>query len=558
MSGGQRARRRPDLSAWLLDRTGRGNPATRIDAAHQDGVAWSRGNLARPLVHGSTYFAALLEAVESTGEGDLVWFTDWQGNPDQRLSDDPDSELVGVLGRAVDRGADVRALVWRSQPSLLGYSHEEHRDLGSQLQERGADVVLDMRVRRGGAHHQKFVVVRYAGSPARDVAFVGGIDLCHGRRDDANHGGDPQAEEIAEEYGDRPPWHDVQVALRGPVVHDVETVFRERWEDSTPTSRSFVRRLRDSADDLHEERRPLPPQAPPPPPVPDTDHAVQLLRTFPRLGPGWAYDFAPDGERSVARGYTRAVQQARHLVYIEDQFLWGGEMSTVLVEALEANPDLHLVAVLPQFPDQEGWFARDPQMLGRLRGVQRVLMTAPDRVAFFGLENHAGTPVYVHAKVCVLDDVWASIGSDNFCRRSWTNDSELSAAVVDMTVGEGDGAEARAGYARRLRLTLAAEHLDRLDPDHLTTLDAMEDADLLDVMADCVAPADLFAVFNASADALDAWHAGGRVGPRPPGRLRRLPEPRLSLPRQALAAPMYRFLHDPDGRPARMRWRKQF
>ena len=59
----------------------------------------------------------------------------------------------------------------------------------------------------------------------------------------------------------------------------------------------------------------------------------------------------------------------------------------------------------------------------------------------------------MHAKTCVVDDTWATIGSDNFNRRSWTHDSELSAVVVDDA--------ARATYARRLRLTLAAEHLDR-------------------------------------------------------------------------------------------------
>lgn len=545
-------RQLPDLTRWFLNRADRGNTHSKIDAQHRAGEGWSRDNLARPLVHGHTYFAELLQVIEQTGEGDIVWFTDWQSNEDQQLSDDPDSTLLQVLGDALDRGADVRALVWRSHPGLIGYSQEEHRDLGKSLQDLGGDVQLDMRVRRNGAHHQKFVVVRHRDDATRDVAYVGGIDLCHGRRDDANHGGDPQAEEIASEYGPRPPWHDVQVALQGPVVHDVETVFRERWQDSTPTSRNPFRRAKDAEDNLHDELRPLPPQAPPPPPRDDAAHAVQLLRTFPKLGHGWAYDFAPDGERSVARGYTRAVGQARQLIYIEDQFLWGGEMSTVLVQALERNPDLHLVAVLPQFPDQEGWFARDPQMLGRMRGVMRVLKTAPDRVAFYGLENHAGTPVYVHAKVCVLDDVWASIGSDNFCRRSWTNDSELSAAVIDL------GPEGRAGYARRLRLTLAAEHLDRLDPDHLTSIDAMEDADLLEVMEDCVEPVDLFRRYAASADALEAWHAGDRKGPRPPGRLRRLPEPALSLPRQALAAPWYRFLHDPDGRSPLMRWRRRF
>ncbi|MFT4187784.1 MAG: phospholipase [Aeromicrobium sp.] len=521
------------MSEWFLTASERGNPATRIDARHPGDQAWSDGNLARPLIHGATYFAELFERIEATGPGDLICVTDWQGDPDQRLTDDPDSEVAEVFGRALDRGADVRALVWRSHSGLLGYATEKHHRLGELLQERGADVQLDMRVRAGGAHHQKFLVIRHADDPSRDIAFVGGIDLCHGRRDDAAHEGDPQADPIAAEYGDRPAWHDVQVALQGPVVHDVETVFRERWEDATPLTRHPLRHLQDRLRGVHDERRPLPPQLPPPPRE-AADHRVQLLRTYPKLGPGWSYDFAPDGERSVARGYSKAVQRARSLIYLEDQFLWGQQMSDVLVEALEQNPDLRLIGVLPQFPDQDGWFARDPQVLGRLRALRRVYAAAPDRVAFYGIENHAGRPVYVHAKVCVLDDWWASIGSDNFCRRSWTNDSELSAVVIDP---EGDDHSA---YGRKLRLTLAAEHLDV----------AVEEAP--------VGHQDMFEAFARTADALEEWHRAGRRGPRPPGRLRRLPEPTLPLFRQALAAPWYRYLHDPDGRPRVLRRRRVF
>lgn len=520
---------------WFLPAAERGNPDTVID--HANGIGYSRGNLARPLIHGTVYFAELLRCINAAGDGDLIWFTDWQSNADQRLDDGPDSELLTVLGAAIARGADVRALVWRSHSPLLGYSADEHRDLGEALQKLGGDVMLDMRVRRSGAHHQKFVVIRYGADPSRDTAFVGGIDLCHGRRDDAAHAGDPQADEIAAEYGPRPPWHDVQVAIQGPAVHDVETVFRERWDDSCPTTRNPVRLLRDAASKLDDERRPLPPQAPPPPAVEDGTHAVQLLRTYPRLGPGWKYDFARNGERSVARGYTRAIGKTHRMIYLEDQFLWGAEMSSVLVEALERNPELRLIAVLPQFPDEDGWFARDPQILGRIRGVMQVILAAPERVAFFGLENDAGTPVYVHAKVCVLDDHWVSIGSDNFCRRSWTNDSELTAAIIDEA-GEEDG------LARRLRLALAAEHLDA-DPSS-------------DAVDGCVDPVEMFRRYSDSADALDAWHRSGRAGTRPPGQLRRLPEPKLSIPRQLFAAPLYRYLHDPDGRALRMRVRKEF
>ena len=97
----------------------------------------------------------------------------------------------------------------------------------------------------------------------------------------------------------------------------------------------------------------------------------------------------------------------------------------------------------------------------------------------FDVENHAGTPVYVHAKVCVVDDIWASVGSDNFNRRSWTHDSELSSAVLDTTrdprepqdpAGTGEGARV---FARDLRLALAREHLDLAD-------DGSEDDAVLD------------------------------------------------------------------------------
>ncbi len=174
-----------------------------------------------------------------------------------------------------------------------------------------------------------------------------------------------------------------------------------------------------------------------------------------------------------------------------------------------------------------------------------MLRAAPDRVAVYGVENHAGTPVYVHAKTCLVDDQWATVGSDNFNRRSWTHDSELSAAVIDTASGTGSS-----GFAQRLRLALAAEHLDRpFDPE----VDASDDGSLLSVMGDCVDPAGQFAAYAESAAALDAWHAGGEAGERPAGRLRRLDPPEMVPLTRALALPAYLVVHDPDGRPRPLR-----
>jgi len=515
---------------WLLTRPERGNPSTRVDDRHEGDHAWSEGNLVTPLVHGAAYFRALYEALTATRAGDLVLFTDWQGDADERLTDEPGSEVVEVLGSADERGVDVRGLVWRSHLDQTGFFATENRHLGERLQRRGAEVLLDMRVRAGGSHHQKFVVIRHRDDPSRDVAFVGGIDLAHNRRDDADHHGDPQPQPLTDEYGPNPPWHDLQVRIQGPAVHDVETVFRERWEDPTPLSRSPLRRLSDRVRRLDVHADPLPAQQPPPPEA--GTHTVQLLRTYPNLRHGRDFPFAQGGERSVARGYTKAIAQASGLVYVEDQYFWGHDVADPFLAALRDRPELRLVVVIPLVPDVDG-LSRIPELLGRHRAFRAVMSVAPGRVAAYGIENHAGTPVYVHAKVCVIDDVWASVGSDNFNRRSWTHDSELSCVVLDEE------------YARSLRLTLAAEHLDRLAE---VEADGLEQA-----MADCVEPVGLFDAYAASADRLDAWHAAGRVGERPPGRLRRLPLPELSPFQRRWAKVPLEVLHDPDGRPGPIR-----
>jgi phosphatidylserine/phosphatidylglycerophosphate/cardiolipin synthase-like enzyme len=519
-----------DPAQWLLTKSERANPQTALDAPHPGDQAWSGGNLVRPLIHGSTYFSALYDALEATQQGDRVYFTDWQGDADQRLTDDPGSEVAQVLGRADERGVDVKGLVWRSHLDQTGFFAAENRHLGEQLQKRGAEVLLDMRVRAGGSHHQKFVVVRHREDPTRDVAFVGGMDLAHNRRDDADHGGDPQPQPLTKEYGAHPPWHDVQVAIQGPAVYDVETVFRERWADPTPLSRSPIRK----AVDLyrHDDTSPdgLPEQWPAPPPA--GPHVVQLLRTYPDLRFGLDYPFANGGERSVARGYSKAVSRAERIVYVEDQYFWGHGVADIFENRLREEKDLRVIVVIPLIPDVAG-VNRVPQELGRERSIRRLMRVAPGRVAAYGIENHQGTPVYVHAKVCVIDDTWASTGSDNFNRRSWTHDSELTAVVLDED------------YARDLRLTLAAEHLDRLAE--------VPGRGLREVMSDCLEPAGMYDAYAASADRLEAWHAGGRQGERPPGRLRPLPVPALSSFTRAWAHLPLAVLHDPDGRPRSLR-----
>ena len=524
------------LDDWFLTPEERGNPLSELDVGRA-GAAWTEGNHVEFLVDGATYFTQLERAMSTLGPDDQVRFTDWRSDGDESLTDDGAS-VASLFARASRAGVDVRGLVWRSHSDRFAFSAKQNRQMAREVNRAGGEVLLDERVRRGGSHHQKLVLVRHRVEHERDVAFVGGIDLCHGRRDDDRHGGDHQIITLDPRYGARPPWHDVQLAVRGPAVTDLDLTFRERWSDPTPLNhsgrfRTLVARMFSRA----RRPRPLPGRLADPPRA--GSHAVQVLRTYPARRP--SYPFAPEGERSVARAFAKAIERARTLIYLEDQYFWSAEIAELLARALRQHDQLQLIVVVPRYPDKDGRVSGPPSRLAQQRAMNVVRAAGGDRVGFYDVHNDAGTPIYVHAKVCVIDDVWATVGSDNLNRRSWTHDSELSCAILDSELdprgpadpgGLGDGSRK---FARQLRLRLWAEHLGRSE----------DDPELLDVT-------------HAAA----LWRREGdsplvdRDGPGARLRVHHVePVPRSS---KAWAELVYRVVFDPDGRPTRLRLRGRF
>ena len=99
-------------------------------------------------------------------------------------------------------------------------------------------------------------------------------------------------------------------------------------------------------------------------------------------------------------------------------------------------------------------------MLGRARAMQEMSDVAPGRVAIYGIENHQCTPVYVHAKVGIVDDRWLTIGSANLSNRSFGLDTECNLVV------ESRGDPRLAAAIRTMRDRLLCEHL-AVTPDAL-------------------------------------------------------------------------------------------
>ena len=67
-------------------------------------------------------------------------------------------------------------------------------------------------------------------------------------------------------------------------------------------------------------------------------------------------------------------------------------------------------------------------------------------------------PIYVHAKVAIIDDLWSTVGSANLNNRGMRDDTELNVATLD------------AELARGLRMLLWAEHLELLGEASMLTV----------------------------------------------------------------------------------------
>jgi phosphatidylserine/phosphatidylglycerophosphate/cardiolipin synthase-like enzyme len=64
-------------------------------------------------VHGAEYFRTS-PRVEAARAGDRIFFTDWRGDSDERLTD-AGPTIGELLCEAARRGVHVRSLLWRAQ-----------------------------------------------------------------------------------------------------------------------------------------------------------------------------------------------------------------------------------------------------------------------------------------------------------------------------------------------------------------------------------------------------------------------------------------------------------
>jgi phosphatidylserine/phosphatidylglycerophosphate/cardiolipin synthase-like enzyme len=185
----------------------------------------------------------------------------------------------------------------------------------------------------------------------------------------------------------------------------------------------------------------LPPVATPPS---AGDIELQVVRTV----PDGMYPLLPRGDFRILESYLRALRGAQRFIYLENQFLWSPEILEVLRDKLAKppTPDFRLLLVLPAKPNSGGDDTRG--QLGTLAQADgdggRLLACT-----LYAIGAEKDWPIYVHAKVGIVDDVWMTVGSANLNEHSLFNDTEMNLVTHDSHL------------AQQTRLRLWAEHLER-------------------------------------------------------------------------------------------------
>lgn len=310
---------------------------------------------------------------------------------------------LGLLSLA-QRGSNlIDALRWRLHPRIQ-LRTDSHHPLG------------------GSVHHKLAVI-------DDRVAFCGGIDITTDRWDSPRHASpDPQrCNPNGKSYA---PWHDVALAVEGPVAAALGQLARDRWKCAVGSAID--------APPLTNET-PWPPQL-------DADLRnvdVAIARTRPA--------FRDDLEiREIEQLFVDLIAGAERFIYAENQYFASRRIAEAIAMRLSEPLGPEIVVVNPA--TSSGWLAEAAmgsaratllKVLGVTTGFERFRMYTPV------VED--GTAIYVHAKLMIVDDRVLRVGSANFNNRSMALDGECDLA---LSAAEPDRPSITA-----LRERLLAEHL---------------------------------------------------------------------------------------------------
>ncbi|MEO6799343.1 MAG: phospholipase D-like domain-containing protein [Rhodanobacter sp.] len=197
---------------------------------------------------------------------------------------------------------------------------------------------------------------------------------------------------------DVPPWRDTGVALRGPVVAELEAAFAQSWSEIGAPLREFISPAESA--------------------VAPGEVSLRLIATQPATAGMYRLD-------------QLIASLARKSLWLTDAYFVGiAPYVQALVAAARDGVDVRLL--VPGSSDI-------PAVAGMSRSGYRPLLKA-------GIRVFEWNGSMLHAKTAVADGQWARVGSSNLNIASWLSNQELDVAIEDA----GFAGQLTAQYERDL------------------------------------------------------------------------------------------------------------
>lgn len=381
------------------------------------------------IIDAADYFAAVQKALKNARRQILLIGWDF----DTRIClDGPAGSKSTTLGRFILKlskqrpDLEIRILKWNLGALKVLTRGSMIFTMLNWIRHRRIKLKLDSAHPVGASHHQKLIVIDDT------FAFCGGIDMTSSRWDTREHLDDDPRRKAADGsiYN---PWHDITMAVDGAAAKALGQLARDRWERATGKK--------------------LPPRASASDPWPQgleptfRDVCVAIARTRSEHN-------GCEEIRENEALFVDMINSARRFIYAENQYFASRVITEAIARRMQEEDPPEFVLVMPDSAD--GWLEQVAMDTARSKMMAMIAkVDHKKRFRVYSPVTAAGKPIYVHAKLTIVDDQVIRVGSSNMNNRSLGLDSE-SDLCIDARLGEYDTVSPRIAS---IRLGLMAEHL---------------------------------------------------------------------------------------------------
>ena len=391
-----------------------------------------KASRAHPVVDAAPYFEIIQAAMMNAQHRIMLIGWDFDTRIDlsrsRRKKGDPPKRLGDFILWLADRTPDleIKLLKWNIGALKMVARGSTMVDVAKWAMHKQIQFKLDSAHPIGCSHHQKIVVID------DKMAACGGIDMTADRWDTPDHiDYDPKRRRPnGKLYG---PWHDITMLVEGEAAAALAELSRARW-------------VLAGGDKLE----PCPADAKSPWP-----EFLQAEYQFVEMGIARTRAAYKDvGEiREVEHLFLEQIARAKNFIYAENQYFASPKIGDAIARRMAEDNPPEIIIVNPKTAD--GWLEQKAMDSARAQLVRAISKhDKKDRFKVYVPHTRLGEPIYVHAKLMIVDDEILRIGSANMNNRSLGLDSECDIFIDSKRPGN----ESAGPGIRMMRATLLAEH----------------------------------------------------------------------------------------------------